>query len=171
MKKIMITALLALFLSGCDNSPPAPYGFKWGQSMEEVKALNLKDTTCYSSSCFFKQTPDKNNNFTTMAIFDDKKGLFYISHVDDLNIEGITRKEVLQRFEVASKKLEEKFGKPINSVSKIDDEINFVACLEEQNCSDISQEYDNENGYNARLKLKSIKGQIYIETEYGRKIN
>ncbi|MER1932447.1 hypothetical protein KC918_08455, partial [Proteus mirabilis] len=77
MKKIMITALLALFLSGCDNNPPAPYGFKWGQSVEDIQKLNLEGDGCQFPVCQVTKTPSGVMG-STVLIFNKKLGLVQV---------------------------------------------------------------------------------------------
>lgn len=163
MKKIMITALLALFLSGCDNNPPAPYGFKWGQTKESVKVLNLKDTDCNAGhSCTFKETPDGHNAAILFATFHDKLGLFYIIYAENFDQKATTREQAFELYEQAGNKLQKVYGLPVNKTHTIKDESDFFNCLGSQDCGDVNMNFDKD-GYKVNLRMNvSNQGKTYL---------
>lgn len=163
MKKIMITALLALLLSGCDNNPPAPYGFKWGQTKESVKVLNLKDTDCnLGHSCTFKETPDGHNAAILFATFHDKLGLFYIVYAENFDQKATTREQAFELYEQAGNKLQKVYGAPINKTHTIKDESDFFNCLASQDCGDVNMNFDKD-GYKVNLRMNvSNQGKTYL---------
>ncbi|HEM8304118.1 TPA: hypothetical protein U2M51_000298 [Providencia rettgeri] len=163
MKKIMITALLALFLSGCDNSPPAPYGFKWGQTKESVKALNLKDTNCnFENSCTFQETPDGHDAAILFTTFHDKLGLFYIFYTENFDQKATTKDEAFELYEQAGNKLQKVYGEPVNKTHIIKDESNFFNCLASQDCGDVNMDFDKD-GYKANLRMSvSNQGKTHL---------
>ena len=164
MKKIMITALLALFLSGCDNSPPAPYGFKWGQSVEEIQKLNLAGEGCSLATCTLENTPD-NTDGITFLIFAPDAGLVQILHSEELA--RTDRKDVIDKFTKVTNNLNLIYGEPTTETVRVDDENNFFDCLDKIGCSDISAEYDN-NGYKASVSvgIRNIDKKLAILTNY-----
>ncbi|MEY1578881.1 hypothetical protein P2E05_12205 [Providencia stuartii] len=169
MKKIMITALLALFLSGCDNSPPAPYGFKWGQSMEEVKALNLEGVSeCSGITCVLSDTPD-NTKGKTVIIFDHELGLVQVVHSEEL--EKVNKNIVLDRFSSVESKLALVYGEPVSKIIRIDNEYDFFACLDKLGCSTIKSEYEKE-GYKASVSIgtRKIDNKLAILTDFTKPI-
>ena len=50
MRKFILSGIMAALLSGCagtgSKTPEAPWGFTWGQTPAELKALNLDDFDC-----------------------------------------------------------------------------------------------------------------------------
>lgn len=49
MRKFILSGIMAALLSGCagtgSKTPEAPWGFTWGQTPAELKALNLEILT------------------------------------------------------------------------------------------------------------------------------
>nr|WP_282560587.1 hypothetical protein [Providencia sp. R33] len=62
MKRILAVAAVVALLAGCDSKPDAPFGLKWGQSMDSVSFI--KDGDCEKKRdetvCTFDNTPPFN---------------------------------------------------------------------------------------------------------------
>ncbi|EMG9288722.1 hypothetical protein ACN1OJ_004058 [Providencia stuartii] len=62
MKRTLVAIALAVLITGCDSKPDAPFGLKWGQSMESVGFI--KDGDCErkraETICTFDNTPPFN---------------------------------------------------------------------------------------------------------------
>lgn len=62
MKRILAVAAVVALLAGCDSKPDAPFGLKWGQSMDSVSFIN--DGHCEKKRaetiCTFDNTPPFN---------------------------------------------------------------------------------------------------------------
>ncbi|WP_272687761.1 hypothetical protein [Providencia sp. PROV079] len=169
MKKIMITALLALFLSGCDNSPPAPYGFKWGQSVEDIQKLNLDGEGCSLATCTLENSPD-NTDGKTLLIFTPDAGLVQILHSEEL--ERTNKTAVMDRFDNVIRNLKSTYGDPTSKKVKIDDESDFFACLDKIGCSDIYAEFI-KGGYSVfvSIGIRNKDGKLAILTNYSKPLN
>ncbi|HHR6141156.1 TPA: hypothetical protein ACS72N_001440 [Providencia alcalifaciens] len=168
MKKIMITALLALFLSGCDNSPPAPYGFKWGQSMEEVKALNLKGN-CNIVTCTLTNTPDGTKGKTVLMFHDD---LGLVQVLNSQETEKTSKQAIMNVFNRTGNELKSIYGDPVEKTTKVNDELDFIGCLEKIGCSEISEKY-NKNGYQAYITVgvRQVDNKLAILTNFTKPID
>ncbi|VEB68149.1 Uncharacterised protein [Providencia rustigianii] len=170
MKKIMITALLALFLSGCDNSPPAPYGFKWGQSMGEIKKLKLDGVDeCSGITCSLSSTPD-NTKGKTVLIFHNELGLVQVVHSEELA--PTNKNAVMEIFSNAKNKLKSVYGDPTSEIIRVDNEHDFFACLDKLGCSKIKAEYDKV-GYKAFVSvgIRDTDNKLAILTNFTKPIN
>ncbi|MDD9339997.1 putative periplasmic lipoprotein [Providencia heimbachae] len=170
MKKIMITALLALFLSGCDNSPPAPYGFKWGQSVEEIQKLNLEGANeCKDPACSIMETPSGAHGLTTL-IFYKESGLAQILHSELMD--KTNKADVIAKFNHIGNELKSIYGNPVSETMRIDDEGDFFTCLERISCRDITAEY-NKDDYQVFVTVgfNEKNGKPVIFTNYQRPLN
>lgn len=168
MKKIMITALLALFLSGCDNSPPAPYGFKWGQSVEDIQKLNIAGASeCKDPACSVMETPSGAHGLTTLIFYKDS-GLAQVIHSEPLN--ETNKDDVIAKFNHISNELKSIYGNPTSEIIRIDDEGNFINCLKQISCRDIKAEYNNIDGYRVFVSIGTRKedGRLSIFTDHQR---
>lgn len=63
MKRILAVAAVVALLAGCDSKPDAPFGLRWGQSMDSVSFI--KDGDCEKKRaetiCSFDNTPPFND--------------------------------------------------------------------------------------------------------------
>ncbi|HEM8291490.1 TPA: hypothetical protein U2M59_000729 [Providencia stuartii] len=83
MKKLLLVVSIALFITGCDSKPDAPFGLKWGQSMDSVSFI--KDGDCEKedgiTTCKFdNQKPFNEWTFSNELKF-DRDGLVEIGTV------------------------------------------------------------------------------------------
>lgn len=83
MKRTLAAIALAVLVTGCDSKPDAPFGLKWGQSMDSVSFIKGGDcekedgiTTCK----FDNQKPFNEWTFSNELKF-DRNGLVEISTV------------------------------------------------------------------------------------------
>ncbi|MCW2255709.1 hypothetical protein M2263_001800 [Providencia alcalifaciens] len=80
MKRILAAIALAALITGCDSKPDAPFGLKWGQSMDSVSFI--KDGDCEKeggvTTCTFdNQRPFNEWTFSNELKF-DRDGLVEI---------------------------------------------------------------------------------------------
>ncbi|EPL6456355.1 hypothetical protein N0G65_003539 [Providencia rettgeri] len=63
MKRTLAAIALAVLITGCDSKPDAPFGLKWGQSMDSVSFI--KDGDCNKDGdetiCVFNNAPPFND--------------------------------------------------------------------------------------------------------------
>ncbi|WP_404460633.1 hypothetical protein [Providencia rettgeri] len=81
MKRTLAAIALAVLITGCDSKPDAPFGLKWGQSMDSVSFI--KDGDCEKedgiTTCKFdNQKPFNEWTFSNELKF-DRDGLIEIS--------------------------------------------------------------------------------------------
>ncbi|ENG4184591.1 hypothetical protein ABT230_001342 [Providencia rettgeri] len=166
MKKIMITALLALFLSGCDNSPPAPYGFKWGQSVEDIQKLNLDGIICYGGTvCNVEEMPDHTRGHAVL-MFDNELKLVEILYTNTLEIMNTSEEQALNEYERAITNLTAVYGSPIQNIKRMDDSSNLFGCLQKAGCAEFATKF-NKDGYAVNLYMVDGKNDaVFILTEY-----
>ncbi|MCY0801765.1 hypothetical protein N0398_12075 [Providencia rettgeri] len=166
MKKIMITALLALFLSGCDNSPPAPYGFKWGQSVEDIQKLNLDGIICYGGTvCNVEEMPDHTRGHAVL-MFDNELKLVEILYTNTLEIMNTSEEQALNEYERAITNLTAVYGSPIQNIKRMDDSSNLFGCLQKAGCAEFATEF-SKDGYAVNLYMVDGKNDtVFILTEY-----
>ncbi|WP_323159296.1 hypothetical protein, partial [Pseudomonas marginalis] len=74
MKRTLAAIALAVLVTGCDSKPDAPFGLKWGQSMESVSFIN--DGNC-----------DKEDGITTCK-FDNQKPFNEWAFSNELKFDG-----------------------------------------------------------------------------------
>ncbi|WP_374447277.1 hypothetical protein [Providencia sp.] len=166
MKKIMITALLALFLSGCDNSPPAPYGFKWGQSVEDIQKLNLDGIICYGGTvCNVEEMPDHTRGHAVL-MFDNELKLVEILYTNTLEIMNTSEEQALNEYERAIINLTAVYGSPIQNIKRLDDASNLFGCLQKAGCAEFATEF-SKDGYTVNLYMGDGKNDtIFIQELY-----
>ncbi len=166
MKKIMITALLALFLSGCDNSPPAPYGFKWGQTMEDIQKLNLDEIRCYGGTfCSVEEMPDHTRGHAVL-MFDNELKLVEILYTNTLEIMNASEEQALNEYERAITNLTAVYGSPIQNIKRMDDSSNLFACLQKAGCAEFATAF-SKDGYAVNLDMGDGKNDtIFIQALY-----
>ena len=166
MKKIMITALLALFLSGCDNSPPAPYGFKWGQTMEDIQKLNLDEIRCYGGTfCSVEEMPDHTRGHAVL-MFDNELKLVEILYTNTLEIMNASEEQALNEYEREITSLTAIYGSPIQNIKRLDDASNLFDCLQKAGCAEFAAKF-SKDGYIVNLDMRDGKNDaVFIQTEY-----
>lgn len=146
----------------CDKKPEAPFGFKWGQSVSDVKKLKLKE---------FKVTDDiegmqfASSDSSPKGVADADSyslsflplnGLYLITMhtkgVDKSTSDGSEGKALYNRISLI---LEEKYGKPYSVNEKLRGNANnFYACLEEKDCGKWSRKFKRD-GVDVEIELRS----------------
>ncbi|HEM6845366.1 TPA: hypothetical protein U2I45_001998 [Providencia rettgeri] len=103
MKRILAVAVVVALLAGCDSQPDAPFGLKWGQSMDSVSFI--KDGDCEKedgiTTCKFdNQKPFNEWTFSNELKF-DRDGLVEVvtafAGVEDYNPSFSNFKEKLHK--------------------------------------------------------------------------
>ncbi|WP_368884467.1 hypothetical protein [Providencia vermicola] len=161
MKKIMITALLALFLSGCDNSPPAPYGFKWGQSVEDIQKLNLDGIICYEGAvCNVEEMPDHTRG-QAVLMFNKESKLVEILYTNTLEIMNTSEEQALNEYEREIASLTAIYGPPIQNIKRLDDTSNLLDCLQKADCAEFTTNF-SKDGYDVNLQMVDGKNDTVL---------
>lgn len=159
MKKIMITALLALFLSGCDNSPPAPYGFQWGQSVEDIQKLNLDGIICYGeTTCNVEEMADHTRGHAVL-MFNKESKLVHILHTGTLEIINTSEEQALNEYEQAITSLTAIYGPPIQNIKRLNDTSNLFGCLQKAGCAEFAAKF-SKDGYTVNLYMVDGKNNM-----------
>lgn len=166
MKKIMITALLALFLSGCDNSPPAPYGFKWGQSVEDIKKLNLGGIICSGGAfCIVEEMPDHTRGHADL-MFNNESKLVEILYTNTLEIMNTSEEQALNEYEQTITSLTAIYGIPIQNIKRLDESSNLFDCLQKAGCAEFATKF-SKDGYVVNLYMTDGKNDtVFIQGLY-----
>ncbi|WGL99178.1 hypothetical protein QE177_04665 [Arsenophonus sp. aPb] len=147
MKRVMLAALAVIVLSGCDNRPDAPFGFKWGQSVEEIKKLNLKDIDCSEGKdkykgqafCTAKTSPDDKSEYNEYFLeFTENKGLFNIVRMRLYDKSALVN--VKKIFEKLNNQIKNEYGKPIKINDRTDENVYF-SCLADDSCEELKTVY------------------------------
>ncbi|MEQ4706988.1 MULTISPECIES: hypothetical protein [Providencia] len=166
MKKIMITALLALFLSGCDNSPPAPYGFKWGQSVEDIQKLNLDGIICYGeTTCNVEEMADQTRGHAVL-MFNNESKLVEILYTNTLKIMNTSEEQALNEYEREIASLTAIYGPPIQNIKRLDDASNLFGCLQRTGCAEFAAKF-SKDGHIVNLYMGDGKNDtVFIQGLY-----
>ncbi|WP_145574174.1 hypothetical protein [Yersinia alsatica] len=169
MKKVAAILIIAcsIVLAGCDQKPQAPFGFKWGQSVEDVKKLSLPD---------FKVDGEANTvqivstDGAPSKVYDAERFLLvFMPHLGLTNIKMYSKSVDENSFYFnngrslylkLSSMLEEKYGIPKKITEKADkDGDDFYFCLQDESCGVWSREYEKDN-VKVTLKVNPVPGQL-----------
>ncbi|EPB0124813.1 TPA: hypothetical protein ACHWKK_003819 [Providencia stuartii] len=136
MKRILAVAAVTALLVGCDSKQDAPFGLKWGQSMDSVGFI--KDGDC-------EDKPE-----ATVCVFGDEKPFSKLSYYNALkfNNDGLFEVESMfvggQDYLPDFKDFENKLNQEINYLKSIgfnqDALANIsVKCKESDSCNNIKE--------------------------------
>lgn len=169
MKKVAAILIIAcsIVLAGCDQKPQAPFGFKWGQSAEDVKKLGLPDFKLDGDPgglqfAYTKRAPSE--------VYDaDRFSLVFMPHLGLTNVRMSSKLVDENSFYFnngrmlylkLSSMLEEKYGPPKIITEKADkDGDNFYNCLQDESCGAWEREYEKDN-VKVKLKVDPVSGQL-----------
>ncbi|WP_272656997.1 hypothetical protein [Providencia sp. PROV157] len=83
MKRILAVAAVVALLAGCDSKPDAPFGLKWGQSMESVSFI--QDIHCEEgaskTACAFGNTAPFSEHSDLNGLDFNRDGLFKVQSI------------------------------------------------------------------------------------------
>ncbi len=165
VKKLFILGL-ALFLQGCDNKPVAPFGFKWGQTVEQTINQNLEGA----------EISDKNDVIAFISADSapepvQYEGRYYLSFMKGLGLTSASFSTNVDRnsyffnqgrniYSSISQKLEEKYGAPVKINENVSRDGNeFYECLKHESCGQWSREY-SKDGMKVILRVESAPGSL-----------
>lgn len=159
-------AVISILLSGCDAKPDAPFGLKWGESvnsllkrnLNEAKVSGSEDTIMFVNS---KSAPDPApyNGRYHFAFLPDI-GLYAVSYSAWVDENGVFFNQGKEVYNSISKKLQEKYGPPSairESVKR--DGIEFYSCLKEDGCGEWSRDYQYK-GMTVTLVVEPAPGRL-----------
>lgn len=179
MKKLLAVAVAVLFIAGCDSKPDAPFGFKWGQTVNETVAQNLKNSDVRGDESLVSfihadSAPEpvqyKGRYFLT---FYPEFGLTTASFLTEVDEESVFFNQGRVIYNQINKKLEEKYGPP----SKVDENVErdgaeFYSCIKEKGCGKWERSY-HKNGMNVKISVEPAVGSLmdgfskgYIQVSY-----
>lgn len=181
MKKIAIMgAMLAVLLvSGCDRKPEAPFGLKWGQTVKQTLAQNLKNAKLTGDDSILAfihadSVPEpvqyKGRYYLT---FSPELGLTSVTFSTKVDEESIYFNQGRTIYSQISKRLEEKYGPPQKINENVErDGAEFYTCIREDGCGKWERTYLNK-GMNVKLSVEPTPGDImdgfakgYVEVRY-----
>lgn len=173
MKRILAVAAVVALLAGCDSKPDAPFGFEWGQSVDNVKKLGLSRLSCGDEHkdgftlCHSESSPSGERGEFIFAFNDPKyKGLVTI----DKKYKATNDKELLlEQYNKEKLDLDKKYGSPVKSSNQYDENRDFFFCLSDESCAEIKADYEND-GVMSGVEIRSKdKNSGYISVYYIRK--
>lgn len=156
MKKIVFIFLISL-LAACDQSSDIMHGFKWGQSMDEIRKSDLKGLDCTSApqgwAC---------HSFSSPAEQMQKYAYFFVVMRDQglaslviLNPKKYSNKdELFAEYNSLNDELNTVFGTATNDINNVIQDDSFFTCLSRKSCGEIYSEYNHE-GVTAHVSLDS----------------
>ncbi|OVZ98990.1 hypothetical protein CBW53_03015 [Yersinia frederiksenii] len=167
MKRIFLILMACVFLSACDNKPDAPFGFKWGQSIEDVKKLDLPgfEVDEYGSGLSIASAQSAPSDVYDAGHF----GLTFMQPVGLMRI--IMLSETVDKddfnfndgkalYQKISSMLEEKYALPKKITEKVDkDGDKFYFCLQDESCGVWKREYEKDN-VKVTLEVSPTHGQL-----------
>ena len=173
MKRTLAAIALAVLVTGCDSKPDAPFGLKWGQSVDSVKKLGLSGLSCDDGykgeliTCHSGSSPLKQNGKFMLTFNDPKyKGLVTIARSYDSTTD---KKLLFEQFNKEKVNLEKEYGAPVKSLEQYDESRDFFFCLSDDSCADIKADYESD-GVMSGVKMHSKdKDSGYISVFYIRK--
>lgn len=143
MKRILAVAVVVALLAGCDSKPDAPFGLKWGQSMDSISFI--KDGDCEKedgiTTCKFNnQKPFNEWTFSNELKF-DRDGLTEVSYsiigVEDysLNFNSLQEKIKKELDFLSEKGFSSEAGVKISN-----------KCKKIESCDDVNEKYSTKVG-------------------------
>ncbi|MEX9609609.1 MULTISPECIES: hypothetical protein [Providencia] len=148
MKRILLVAAL-LALAGCDSKPDAPFGLKWGQSMDSVSFIeNIHcEERASKTACAFGNTAPFSEHSDLNGLDFNRDGLFkvqsifiggkrYLPDFDDFKIKLNKEADYLKSVGFDNKKLTDVLDK----------------CSEIDSCDDIEASSKTSYG-NAEIEI------------------
>ncbi len=163
-----------MLLAGCDNKPDAPFGFKWGQTVEDIKKESLpgfkvSGNTDSTQFIVVKQSPEVEVDADYFLLFlSPSQGLDGVNMFSKgVDSESFYFNEGKSLYGKLSSMLEEKYGKPVKVIEKVEkDGDDFYFCLQEKSCGSWSRWYEKD-GVRIELSVKSTPGDLMASQPKG----
>lgn len=167
MRSILAIGVLtcSIALVGCDNKPNAPFGFKWGQTVDDIKKENLPGFEVHGDSGLVQFVTVKN---APSDAYDASS--FHLSFMPINGLTGITMfskgvdassyyfNDGKTLYNKLAAMLEEKYGKPVKVNEKVTkDGDDFYFCVQDKSCGSWTREYEKD-GVHVELTVKSSPG-------------
>ena len=172
--------VLCAALVGCDSKPDAPFGFKWGQTVKETVAQNLKGA---------KVDGDDGDILAFISADSAPQpvqydGRYYLSFIPSLGLTSATFSTPVDKggpffnegrtvYNAIAKKLDEKYG-VAKSINEKNDSggAGFYECLKNESCGVWERTY-NSDGMKVKLNVEPSPGQLmsglskgYVRVKY-----
>lgn len=148
MKKFFYIFIACVFISGCDSKPDAPFGFEWGQSVQDVSKLNIDGLKINDHKMMVFATA---NTAPKPAQYDGK---YHLTFTPMYGLKGVSFSTAVDEnswffnqgrrvYDDISSQLEEKYGPPKQIVEKVErDGAQFYSCLKEEGCGKWERTYE-----------------------------
>lgn len=154
-----------LFLAGCDNKPDAPFGFKWGQTIQQTVDQKLAGTKVDDSgfigfiSADTAPAPASFNGRYFLG-FIGGLGLTSVSFSTPVDTNGYFFNEGKVVYGDMDQKLHQKYGSPVEIKEEVSrDGAEFYECIKNDSCG-IWQRKFQKDGMTVTLKMESIPGRL-----------
>ncbi|OBU11434.1 hypothetical protein AYY17_01490 [Morganella psychrotolerans] len=150
MRKFIISGIMAVLLSGCagsgSNTPDAPYGFKWGQTPEELSELNLNELDCTETSdggklCSSLESPDIKKQFFMTVFSPEGKGLNGISR---FGLWSRDQTVLLSEYDKINAEMEAQYGQPEGINEEYDRNTPFLEKIAKGKIGQFKRKYEKE---------------------------
>lgn len=167
VKKTIFVFVGCLLLSACDKKPEAPFGFEWGQTIEDVKDKKLTSFKADEDMKFMqfasaKSAPKNAYDAESYSLaFLPVSGLsiitMYSKGLDSRTQEPIQAKKL---YEKISGMLQEKYGNPLEINEHVNrDGAEFYDCLTNESCGQWKRQYKKE-GVSVILEISALGGYL-----------
>ncbi|KAA8713586.1 hypothetical protein L9H26_00100 [Morganella psychrotolerans] len=156
MKKIVFILLISL-LTACDQSPDIMHGFKWGQSMDEIRKSDLKGLDCTPApqgrACHsFSSPAEQSQKYAYFFVVMQDQGL---ASLMILNPKKYSNKDALfAEYNRLNNELNTVFGTATSDINNVIQDDSFFTCLSRKSCGEIYSEY-NRDGVTAHISPDS----------------
>lgn len=166
MKNTILVALLVVLVSGCDSKPKAPFGFEWGQTVDETISQNLKGAKVSDKDSFLAfvsaESAPEPVQYEGKYFLSFTKGLGLTSATFSTGVDknGYFFNQGRTTYNSIAQKLEEKYGKPKKVTENVERDGNeFYECIKNESCGQWEREY-SKDGMKIILKVESNHGSL-----------
>lgn len=151
MKRILAVAAVVALLAGCDSKPDAPFGLRWGQSMDSVSFI--KDGDC------------EKKRAETICTFDNTSPFNDWSYENTLRFKSDKLVEIDTMFNAADSRstfcaMLAMEGEYLSSVISIKDNSQLTSAV--QNCSELSRNSLGREALSEDFESKYGKASIFL---------
>ena len=158
--------LAAIFLlTGCDNKPDAPFGFKWGQTIQQTIDQKLAGTKVNNTGFvgfISADTAPKPASFEGRYFlgFMGGLGLTSVSFSTPVEANGYFFNQGRKVYGDMSQKLEQKYGSPVEIKEKVSrDGADFYECIKDESCGTWQRKYQKD-GMTITLNVEPSPGRL-----------
>ncbi len=153
------------FLTGCDNKPDAPFGFKWGQTIQQTIDQKLAGTKVNNTGFvgfISADTAPKPASFEGRYFlgFMGGLGLTSVSFSTPVDANGYFFNQGRKVYGDMSQKLEQKYGSPVEIKEKVSrDGADFYECIKDESCGTWQRKYQKD-GMTITLNVEPSPGRL-----------